>query len=168
MTNHYSTGKSEIAKANHQFGFVEFLRSGAYVKVSDIANLFPGKRIDNWMRLKSTKELLIAFTAEPAYGGASPVRTVVGRMSAPSDPREHSKASTGRQLVEQGTWVHPDIAIQFAQWCSPAFALWVSRQIRHLLEYGEVNLHYQKWTKDEHLEGVALNRDDITDMYGSQ
>lgn len=67
---------------------------------------------------------------------------------------------------DRGTWVHPDVAIQFAQWYSPAFALWVSRQIRHLMTYGEVNLHYQEWTHDQLLRGQQLNRDDITEIYG--
>lgn len=29
-----------------------------------------------------------------------------------------------------GTWIHPDLAIQLAQWCSKAFAIQVSRWIR--------------------------------------
>lgn len=61
---------------------------------------------------------------------------------------------------------HPDIAIQFAQWCSPKFALWVSRQIRHLLEYGEVNLNHTEWTTQQHNAGIEYNRDDIKEMYG--
>ena len=61
---------------------------------------------------------------------------------------------------------HPDIAIQFAQWCSPKFALWVSRQIRHLLEHGEVNLNHTEWTTQQHIIGIEYNRDDIKEMYG--
>lgn len=83
-------------------------------------------------------------------------------MSAHCDPRYHSK----NDLIQQGTWAHPHIAIQFAQWCSPKFALWVSRQIEHLIQYGEVNLDHTEWTTDQHLNGVELNRDDIKDMYG--
>jgi hypothetical protein len=30
----------------------------------------------------------------------------------------------------QGTWVHPDVAIHFAQWCSPKFAVAVTRWVR--------------------------------------
>lgn len=30
----------------------------------------------------------------------------------------------------QGTWVHPDVAINLAQWCSPQFAVQVSRWVR--------------------------------------
>jgi KilA-N domain len=159
MANNNLTGKDANAIALHKNGAVEFLRTGAYCNLNDIAKPF-GKRLDNWMRLKGTKELFDAFANDPAYGGTEPIKTVVGRMSAPSDLREHSKV-----LVQQGTFAHPDIAIQFAQWCNPGFALWVSRQIRHLLTYGEVNIHYQEWSEKDRLTGIEYNRDDIKDLY---
>jgi len=40
------TGKDSLALALHQLGSVEFLRSGAYCNLNDIAQPF-GKRIDN-------------------------------------------------------------------------------------------------------------------------
>ena len=42
---------------------------------------------------------------------------------------------------ERGTWIHEDIAIQLAQWCSPEYALWVSRQIKQLHRSGSVKKH---------------------------
>ena len=126
-------------------GSVDFLRSGAYVNLNDIAKPF-GKRVDNWMRLKSTTSLLSEFSEDPSYGGAPAFRSKEGRGG--------------------GTWVHPDIAIQFAQWCSPGFALWVSRQIRYLMTYGEVNVHYTEWSASDRLQGQQYNRDDIDELYG--
>lgn len=138
------TGKDITAVALHQFGSVEFLRSGAYCNLNDIAKTF-GKRVDNWMRLKSTTSLLREFEQDSSYNGNPPVFSKEGR--------------TG------GTWAHPDIAIQFAQWCSPGFALWVSRQIRHLLTYGEVNIHYREWSDEQYQRGVDLNREDVKELY---
>ncbi|MGL5061430.1 MAG: KilA-N domain-containing protein [Microcoleus sp.] len=139
------SGKDRHAIAFHQLGSVEFYRSGAYCNLNDIAKPF-GKRVDNWMRLKETTSLMREFSQDPSYDGVPPIRTKEGRGG--------------------GTFAHPDIAIQFAQWCSPGFALWVSRQIRHLLTYGEVNLHYREWTLDQHQQGIQFNRDDIHEMYG--
>lgn len=34
----------------------------------------------------------------------------------------------------RGVWVHPDVAINLAQWCSPQFAVMVSRFVREWLE----------------------------------
>lgn len=147
MASHNLTGKEDVAIAIHQLGSVEFYRSGAYCNLNDIAKPF-GKRVDNWMRLKSTTSLLREFEQDPCYNGNPGILTKEGRGG--------------------GTFAHPDIAIQFAQWCSPGFALWVSRQIRHLLEFGEVNVHYREWTSEQRLQGVQYNRDDIEAMYGER
>ena len=157
MTN--LTGKTESVTALHQLGSVDFLRSGAYVRLNDIAKPF-GKRLDNWTRLKSTKELFEAFKTDRCYNGAKPFYTVKGGRVDPSDLRGRSES-----VAEQGTFAHPDIAIQFAQWCSPSFALWVSRQIRYLLTYGEVNIHYTEWTEEEMARGHQINANDVRELY---
>jgi hypothetical protein len=36
----------------------------------------------------------------------------------------------GGNSAQQGTWVHPDVAINLGQWCSPKFAVAVSRWVR--------------------------------------
>ncbi len=107
------------------------------------------------MRLKSTQALFEAFRQDPSYNGAEPFCD-----------RELRSESTGKFVSGGGIFAHPDIAIQFAQWCSPAFALWVSRQIRHLLTYGEVNIHYQEWSEEQYHRGVEFNREDIKELYG--
>ena len=33
---------------------------------------------------------------------------------------------------EQGTWMHEDVALEFARWLSPAFAIWCNRRIKEL------------------------------------
>lgn len=151
-----NTGKEYFAIAKYKEFDISFLRSGAYVDLNDIAKPH-GKRLDNWMRLKSTKELLIAFEEDLAYNGNPGILARKGNRSDTSHPRYHSKT--------QGTFAHPDIAIAFAQWCNPRFALWVSRQIRHLMTYGEVNLHYTEWSQETRLQGVQYSRDDIDEMH---
>ncbi len=154
------TGKDPITVALHQLGSVEFLRSSAYCNLNDIAKTF-GKRVDNCMSLKSTKSLIEAFKQDPSYNGAEPIFIKRGREKGSSLDTSDLRYPT----LGGGTWAHPDIAIQFAQWCSPAFALWVSRQIRHLLTYGEVNIHYREWTEEQYQRGVEFNREDIKELY---
>lgn len=48
----------------------------------------------------------------------------------------------------QGTYIHPDLAINLAQWCSPSFSLQVSKWIRELIITDEVKLGHEK-TDDE-------------------
>lgn len=38
--------------------------------------------------------------------------------------------------VAQGTWFHEDVAIEFARWLSPAFAIWCNDRIKELAKYG--------------------------------
>lgn len=35
-----------------------------------------------------------------------------------------------------GTWMHEDVAIEFARWLSPAFAIWCNDRIKELLTVG--------------------------------
>lgn len=37
---------------------------------------------------------------------------------------------------EQGTWMYEDVALEFARWLSPAFAIWCNDRIKELLQYG--------------------------------
>lgn len=147
------TGKEVTTVALHQLGSVEFLRSGAYCNLNDVAKSF-GKRVDNWMRLKSTKELFEAFRQDPSYNSAEPFYS-----------RDLRSEVTGKFTPGGGLFAHPDIAIQFAQWCNPGFALWVSRQIRHLITYGEVNIHYQEWSDKQYRRGVEFNREDVKELF---
>lgn len=35
-----------------------------------------------------------------------------------------------------GTWMHEDVALEFARWLSPSFAIWCNDRIKELLKYG--------------------------------
>jgi hypothetical protein len=157
------SGKDEIVVANHVLGTVEMIRKGAYCNLNDLAGLY-GKRVDSWLRLKSTKDLLASFEADPSYRYQTAIVAIKGGYSDPSDLIDRYKKLGAKGIVGQGTWAHPDIAIVFAQWCNPAFALWVARQIRQLLSYGEVNLHHEEWTADQLAQGLEFNRDDSEEL----
>jgi hypothetical protein len=50
----------------------------------------------------------------------------------------------GNDKLGQGSWIHPDLAVQLAQWISPTFALQVSRWIRELAVTGSVQIGMEK------------------------
>ncbi len=54
---------------------------------------------------------------------------------------ESKKGNTAK--FDQGTWVHPYIAINLAQWCSPQFAVQVSKWVFELMNTGKVELETQ-------------------------
>jgi hypothetical protein len=43
------------------------------------------------------------------------------------------KIKRGRPDQGGGTWLHPDLAIEFARWCSPKFSIWCNEQIKEIL-----------------------------------
>jgi len=96
-----------------------------YVKASK-------KRIDKWKETKESKSLLHAFKVIPHNRGITSLVSIKGNNSE----------------INQGTFAHPDIAIQIAQWCSPKFALQVSRWIRELLVVGKVEFGNEKTDKE--------------------
>lgn len=61
----------------------------------------------------------------------------------------------------QGSWIHPDLAVQLAQWISPQFALQVSRWIRELLIEGSVSLQQKLQSAEEELKREREERQKI-------
>lgn len=47
--------------------------------------------------------------------------------------KENQIVSVKRGGDEQGTWLHPKLAIHFARWLDPKFAVWCDEQIEQLL-----------------------------------
>jgi phage antirepressor YoqD-like protein len=41
----------------------------------------------------------------------------------------------------QGTWMHEDVAIEFARWLNPRFAIWCNDRIKELLKHGATALN---------------------------
>ncbi|MEM8610437.1 MAG: KilA-N domain-containing protein [Cyanobacteria bacterium P01_H01_bin.105] len=90
-----------------------------YINLTQMAKA-AGKRVDNWLRLHSTKELIEVFDTE--------IASLDLRKQFPALVTMTSGVKGERG--GGGTWAHPDIAIQFAQKCNPEFALQVSRWTR--------------------------------------
>jgi len=84
-----------------------------YINLNEMAQA-TNKRVDNWLRLDSTKELISEFDDQPS----SDLRKAQALITDPTNTK-----------FGGGTWAHPNIAIQFAQWCSASFALQVSRWV---------------------------------------
>jgi hypothetical protein len=91
-----------------------------------------GKKFNDWNRLKNTNELITVLESETG----NPVSQLI----------DVNKGNSSK--YEQGSWIHPDLAIQLAQWISPYFALQVSRWTRELLLFGKVELGQEKSNKE--------------------
>ena len=83
-----------------------------------------GKQFKHWYSLKATEKLVSTLERDVEISASQLVDVKKGNTS----------------LYAQGSWIHPDLAVQLAQWISPSFALQVSRWIRELFARGTVSI----------------------------
>ena len=88
------------------------------VNATQMAKPF-GKRPAKWLELPSTKEFLSKLS-EVRKSDITFVHTAKGNS----------------QQFAQGTWMHEDVALEFARWLSPEFAIWCNDRIKELLRHG--------------------------------
>lgn len=100
-----------------------------------------GKQLNDYARLKIT----LAFLDELSSETGIPVSQLIVSLKGNSES------------FEQGTWVHPKVAINLAQWCSPKFAVAVSNWV---YDWISGNLK-QPAQMPYHLERYVLNQGSI-------
>ncbi|MBQ5900691.1 MAG: KilA-N domain-containing protein [Clostridia bacterium] len=91
------------------------------VNATQMAKRF-GKRPIDWLNLPSTKEFLNELTEVRKSNNA--INQLVTTKRG------------GLDLSAQGTWLHEDVALEFARWLSPKFAIWCNDRIKELLTQG--------------------------------
>jgi phage antirepressor YoqD-like protein len=91
-----------------------------YVNATEMAKPF-GKRTNDYLSNQSTEEFVNALRF--AGNVAHPYRVVN------YGPNE-----------ERGTWMHEDVALDFAQWLSPTFRVWCNQRIKELVTTGKTEI----------------------------
>lgn len=86
------------------------------VNATEMAKPF-GKRCNDFLSTKQTNELINSLSAKTGISATGLVTVNQGGNN-------------------QGTWLHEDLALIFAQWLSPDFYLWCNDRIKELLQYG--------------------------------
>ena len=81
------------------------------VNATQMAKPF-SKKTYKWLELPSTKQFI--ETLQPLRKSERLVKTLNGI----------------------GTWMHEDVALEFARWLSPQFAIWCNDRIKELLKFG--------------------------------
>jgi hypothetical protein len=97
-------------------------QTDGYVNATELCRA-AGKLFADYGRLEATT----AFLNEASVSMGIPIDSLV-------------QSKPGRPDRGGGTWVHPDVAVHLAQWCSPRFAVAVSKWVRELLTTGRVEL----------------------------
>lgn len=103
---------------------ITFNKNGAVmVNATEMAKPF-GKRPVDWLQNQQSKEFIKALAEVRNSTTADLVRVTKG----------------GNDKNNQGTWMHEDVALEFARWLSPAFAIWCNDRIKELLTTGVATL----------------------------
>lgn len=89
------------------------------VNATEMAKPF-GKVPKDWLRTSPSKEFISSLSAV--------------RHICPTDLVQVKQGGNDRNA--QGTWLHEDVALEFARWLSPAFAIWCNDRIKELLRHG--------------------------------
>lgn len=93
------------------------------VNATQMAKPF-SKRPNDYLVLPSTNQLINAITRKSGIA-------------------ENQLVITERGGLNPGTWLHEDVALDFAQWLSVDFRLWCNDCIKELLRMGVVTLEQQ-------------------------
>ena len=100
------------------------MKNGAVmVNATEMAKPF-GKRPVDWLQNQQSKEFIKALAEVRNSTTVDLVRVTKG----------------GNDKNNQGTWMHEDVALEFARWLSPAFAIWCNDRIKELLTTGVATL----------------------------
>lgn len=95
------------------------LGEATMVNATEMAKPF-GKVPKDWLRTTPSKEFINQLSS---------VRHIC--------PSQLVVVNKGNSITfKQGTWLHEDVALEFARWLSPAFAIWCNDRIKELMRYG--------------------------------
>jgi len=120
------------------------LREDGYIFATALCKTV-NKKPNDWFRIKETKNLVkeIERKLEKSDAGI-PASGLIEIYKG------------GKNKYSQGTWIHPDLGIQLAQWCSPNFSLQVSKWIRELIFTNKTEIGNEK--NDEEINLSLLEK----------
>jgi hypothetical protein len=118
----------ELIKHNYNGSFIHQKSNDGYVNLTEMASTFD-KKVNDYIRLKSTDEYLEALSSDTGISASQLIISTKGNFS------------DGRT---QGTWAHKLIAVDFARWLSPSFAVWANTHLLELMETGTTSLEIKQ------------------------
>ena len=129
----------ELQLFNYNGNNVSFRKEGedVFVNATEMAKPFGKKPID-YLRLTSTVELIEAKVRKNHFA-------------------QNQLVITDRGGLNPCTWLHEDLAIDFAQWLSVDFRLWVADRIKELMKFGMT-------ATPQTLENLVSNPDLLIDL----
>lgn len=115
--------KNEVIKAEFDGSVIQFREDGWFNATEAAAKY--GKRPADWFENKETQEYLLA---------ASEI------LNVPKD----ALLKVRRGKYGGGTWLHPRLAVRFAQWLDMRFAVWCDTQIDNIIRGNHPALDWKR------------------------
>ncbi len=97
---------------------VSFQDNG-YLNATVVASHF-NRRVGNYLKSERTQEYISALAEKLSV---TPKRAT----------KDNQIVIIKQGGTEQGTWLHPKLAVDFARWLDPKFAVWCDEQIEQIL-----------------------------------
>lgn len=142
---------SNLISATYQDTVILF-QPDAYINATQIANKF-NKKVKDYLKTDQTKNYissLIKFSK-----GA---KEYISNLCEVFKCEESALLKTKRGKYNGGTWLHPKLAIDFARWLNPDFAVWCDMQIEkilHPVRNTPVSLPKLTPRQQRHIQGVV-------------
>lgn len=111
-----------------------FNKNGMYVNATEMAKMF-GKMPANWFDNPGTEEFIDALAKHRGIE-AIPLKRITLNTKYIAEKYPSLVKVVQGGLGKQGTWFDEDLAIEFARWLSPEFAIWCNDRIKELMKFG--------------------------------
>ena len=132
---------TNIIKFEYNGNEIEFEHGdGVMINATEMARSF-GKEVKHWFENQGTFDFINTLAA---HKGISPI----GKIPTSLNTKELAKAYptlihvVKGGLGKQGTWFQEDVALEFAHWLSPNFAIWCNDHIKELLTKGHTEINH--------------------------
>jgi hypothetical protein len=108
--------------------------SDAWFNATSAAKQF-NKRPNDWLNLDMTKEYIKLL-----HGTLFPDLPLPAKMVTAENQlvRTEKGGSVSDSIGGGGTWLHPELAVEFARWLSVGFSIWCNTTIRKILRGEEI------------------------------
>ena len=112
-----TAGETAMQEFTYEGSTITFAKGDSViVNATQMANKF-GKQAKDWLKTQQSKEFLKALSSRRKILLTDLVQVINGG-------------------TQRGTWMHEDVAIEFARWLSPMFAIWCNDRIKELAREG--------------------------------
>ena len=143
-----NTANSQVFLYNNEPVTFQLEGESKMVNATQMAKPF-NKRVANWLQGKQTQELITILSAETGIPASGLVVTNKGGIN------------------QQGTWLHIDLALIFAQWLSPRFYFWCNAKVMELMNNGYALSEEFKQQMSEQIQTLCLGMEKLKESHAA-